>query len=60
MRAKEILDLGMEKMPVDKFGYYPLLEPFIDGYYEIGEKEKAREIWNQVAKKYREKAADLL
>ena len=54
VRAKEILDLGMEKMPVDKFGYYPLLEPFIAGYYQIGEKEKAREIWNQVAKKYQE------
>ena len=53
-KAKEILDLGMEKMPVDKFGYYTLLEPFISGYYQIGEKERAREIWQKVAKKYQE------
>ncbi|TQD40401.1 glycosyltransferase family 117 protein [Haloflavibacter putidus] len=53
-KAKEILNLGMEKMPVDKFGYYTLLEPFISGYYQIGEKEKAREIWREVAGKYKE------
>ncbi|MDR6300146.1 DUF2723 domain-containing protein [Mesonia maritima] len=55
IRAKEILDLGMEKMPVDKFGHYTLLEPFIGGYYQIGEDETARKIWNQTAKKYQEK-----
>jgi tetratricopeptide (TPR) repeat protein len=53
-RAEDILDLGMEKMPVDHFGYYTLLEPFIQGYYEVGEKEKARELWQQVAQKYQE------
>ncbi len=55
VRAKKVLDLGMEKMPVDKFGYYTLLEPFIQGYYEIGETEKARELWEDVAEKYHEK-----
>ncbi|MFD1094270.1 glycosyltransferase family 117 protein [Salegentibacter chungangensis] len=53
-RAEEILDLGMEKMPVDYYGYYTLLEPFINGYYQVGEKEKARELWNKVATKYQE------
>ena len=55
LKAKKVLDLGMEKMPVDKFGYYTLLEPFIQGYYEIGETEKARELWQKVAEKYQEK-----
>lgn len=55
VRAKKILDLGMEKMPVDKFGHYTLLEPFINGYYQIGEKETARKIWNETTKKYHEK-----
>ena len=29
-------------MPVDKFGYYTLVEPFVDGYYKVGESQKAR------------------
>jgi len=53
-RAKVIMDLAMEKMPVDKFGFYTLTEPFISGYYEIDEDEKARTYWNQVVKKYQE------
>lgn len=53
-KAEIILDLGMEKMPVEHFGYYFLLEPYISGYYEIGQTEKAREIWNAVAEKYQQ------
>jgi hypothetical protein len=53
-KAEDILDLGMEHMPVDHFGYYTLLEPFISGYYEVGNREKARELWQQVAEKYKE------
>ncbi|MCM4161858.1 DUF2723 domain-containing protein [Antarcticibacterium flavum] len=53
-RAEEIIDLAMEKMPVDFYGYYTLLEPFISGYFEVGEPEKARELWEQVAFKYQE------
>ncbi|PZD78787.1 DUF2723 domain-containing protein [Mesonia sp. K7] len=54
VRAKEMLDLAMEKMPLEKTGFYTLYEPFISGYYQIGEKERAREIWNTIAKKYQE------
>ncbi|MDP5045323.1 MAG: hypothetical protein NWQ06_10145, partial [Leeuwenhoekiella sp.] len=54
-KAKNILDLAMEKMPVETFEYYTLLEPYISGYYQVGEQEKARELWNSVAKKYQEK-----
>ena len=53
-KAENVLDLAMEKMPVDIFGYYTLLEPYISGYYEVGEKEKARQLWNEVAEKYQE------
>mgnify|MGYP003145747445 CR=1 FL=1 len=53
-RAEEMLDLGMEQMPVDYYGFYTLLEPFISGYYEIGKPKKARDIWRQVATKYQE------
>ena len=53
-KAKEITDLAMEKMPVDIFGYYTFLEPFIGAYYEVDAKEKARELYQQVAVKYQE------
>ncbi|HET8855753.1 MAG TPA: hypothetical protein VFM60_07500, partial [Salinimicrobium sp.] len=53
-KAETILDLGMEKMPVEYFGYYFLLEPYISGYYEIGQVEKARALWEAVAEKYQQ------
>ena len=54
-KAKTILDLAMEKMPVEKFGFYTMLDPYIRAYYAIGENEKAREIFKEVAQKYQEK-----
>ncbi|SDS17984.1 DUF2723 domain-containing protein [Gramella sp. MAR_2010_147] len=54
IHAEEILDLGMKQMPVEYYEYYTLLEPFITGYYEVNKPEKAREIWEKVAKKYQE------
>ncbi|MCH4821987.1 DUF2723 domain-containing protein [Gramella lutea] len=54
IHAREILDLGMKHMPVEHFEYYTLLEPFITGYYEVNQPQKAREIWEKVASKYQE------
>ena len=53
-KAEEIADLAMEKMPVDIFGYYTLLEPYIIAYYDVEKPEKARELFKQVASKYQE------
>jgi hypothetical protein len=53
-KAKKIADLAMEKMPIDYFNYYTLVEPFAQGYYELNEKEKAREILTKLIKKYQE------
>ncbi|SKB54887.1 Protein of unknown function [Salegentibacter holothuriorum] len=53
-RAKKVLDLAMENMPVEHFNYYALLEPYVTGYYEVGEPEKAREIWEKIATHYKE------
>ena len=53
-RAENILDLAMEKMPVDYFEYYSLLEPFVLGYYEVDSPDKARELYYAVSKKYQE------
>jgi hypothetical protein len=53
-KAENIADLAMEKMPVDKFGFYTLLEPYISGYYEIDKTDKARKVYIDVSRKYQE------
>ena len=53
-KAEEIADLAMEKMPVDLFGFYTLLEPYIGAYYELEATEKARKLYRNVSTKYQE------
>src|SRR5690554_3359336 len=53
-KAEVILDLAMEKMPVEYFEYYSLLEPYVLGYYELGKTEKARKVYQDVSKMYQE------
>jgi hypothetical protein len=53
-KAEEIADIAMANMPVDYFGFYTLLEPYIGAYYEVGAKDKARQLYKDVAKKYQE------
>ncbi len=53
-KAEKVLDLAMEKMPVDYFEFYSLLEPFVLGYYQINKTEKAREVYQSVVKHYQE------
>ena len=53
-KAEKILDLAMEKMPIDYYEYYSLLEPFVIGYYELGKTEKARKVYEDVTAKYQE------
>jgi len=51
-KAKVIIDLAIEKMPIDYFGFYSLIVPFVDGYYRINENEKARNLSKQIGEKY--------
>jgi hypothetical protein len=53
-KAKNIIDLAMSKMPVDKFEYYSLVDPFAKGYYEVGEKAKAQQLISKLIEKYTE------
>jgi len=53
-KAEKVADIAMQNMPVDKYGYYTLLEPYISGYYEVGNTEKARKLYKDVSKKYQE------
>ncbi|NAS10368.1 glycosyltransferase family 117 protein [Poritiphilus flavus] len=54
-KAKDIIDLAMTNMPVEHFGFYTFVEPFVDGYYKVGETEKARELFAKLKKIYRER-----
>ncbi|MFH6998472.1 DUF2723 domain-containing protein [Flavobacterium sp. FlaQc-57] len=53
-KAKNIINLAMTKMPLDKFGYYSLVEPFAGGYYKVGETAKAHDLLNKLVQKYKE------
>lgn len=53
-KARKIIDLAMTKMPLDKYGYYSLLDPFAAGYYKIGEKAKAQDLLKKLINKYKE------
>lgn len=53
-KAKNIIELAINKMPIEKYGYYTMVEPFAQGYYEIDEKMKARELLSLLVKKYQE------
>jgi len=53
-KAKNVINLAMTKMPVDKYGYYSLVEPFAGGYYKVGETAKAHALLDKLVNKYRE------
>ena len=53
-KAKNIINLAITKMPLDKFGYYSLVEPFAGGYYKVGETAKAHDLLNKLVNKYKE------
>ena len=53
-KAKNIIELSLKKMPIDYYGYYLTVEPFAAGYYEVGEKAKARELLEKLMTKYKQ------
>ena len=54
VKAEEITDIVIENMPVNIFGYYTLLETYIESYYKLDNKEKARILFSEIANKYKE------
>jgi hypothetical protein len=53
-KAKKVIDLAMTQMPIEKYGYYTMLVPFAEGYYEVKETEKAHALLTNLVKKYQE------
>jgi len=54
-RAKNVIDLAMTHMPVKYFDFYAFVEPFIDGYYKVGETVKARGLFNELKAIYQDR-----
>jgi len=52
--AEKIIELALTKMPMDFYGYYTMVEPFASGYYQMGKKEKARELLDRLVNKYKQ------
>ena len=53
-KAKEITDMGMENFPIDYYGNYSTVEPFAELYYALNEKQKAKQVVEALAQKYKE------
>jgi len=53
-KAKKVIDLAVTELPLEKFGYYSMVEPFARGYYEVGETAKAHQILKTLIGKYKE------
>ena len=53
-KAITALDLAMEKMPIETFGYYSLVTPIASAYYRAGATEKAQQIVQKLAAGFQE------
>ena len=51
-KAEKIIDLALAKTPLDYYGFYSVLDPFVEGYYKIGKQDKARKLLKQLFAKY--------
>ncbi len=54
-KARTIIDMAMTNLPVEYYGFYAFVEPFIEGYYKVGEPEKARALYEKLKKIYQER-----
>lgn len=53
-KANTIIEMAINKFPLDYYGYYTAVDPFADAYYKIGKKDKARQLLTKLIEKYRE------
>jgi hypothetical protein len=53
-KSEEILDLSLDKMPVDYFGFYSLLEPYISTYYKLEKFKKGDQLFISLSNKYQQ------
>jgi MFS family permease len=56
-KAAAIIDLAMKNMPVEYYNFYFITEPFVDGYYKVGNQKAARTLVAKLEDKYKESLA---
>ncbi|RDY58954.1 DUF2723 domain-containing protein [Flagellimonas nanhaiensis] len=54
-QACEVIALAMEHIPFEHYGYYMFVEPFLDGYYKVGDKPEARRLFKKLQRIYQER-----
>ncbi|MFH6604618.1 DUF2723 domain-containing protein [Maribacter algicola] len=54
-KARKIIELAMVNIPLEHFGYYTFVVPFFDGYYKVGEPEKANRLFHRLKCVYQER-----
>ncbi len=54
-KAKEIINIAMTNMPVKYFAFYAFVEPYVDGYYKVGETQKARDLYGELKDIYQDR-----
>ena len=54
-KARDVIDLAMTNMKVEDYDFYTFVEPFVDGYYKVGETSKARELFNKLKDIYQDR-----
>ncbi|MCM2301012.1 MAG: DUF2723 domain-containing protein [Flavobacteriaceae bacterium] len=54
VKAEQILDLSIEKMPVERYGHYGMVLGYVESYYMINKPEKARKLANLLTGKFQE------
>ena len=47
IEAHFLFDLALEKMPIDRYGFYSLLVPFVDNYYKICFTKRKYTYWQE-------------
>ena len=52
---RQIIELAMDQLPFESYGFYAFLEPYLDGYFKVGETEKAKELFEKLKKVYQER-----
>ncbi|MEN1784518.1 MAG: DUF2723 domain-containing protein [Bacteroidota bacterium] len=53
-QAKEIIAIAMQNIPLAFYEYYDFVTPFLEGWYEVEEQQKARTFFQQLTTIYQE------
>jgi hypothetical protein len=50
-----VINIAMTNMPVEYYGFYAFVEPYVDSYYKVGETTKARDLFYKLRDIYQDR-----